>query len=147
MARSERLRVFFDADVLIAGSASRTGASHLLLRLAEVGLIDSVTCAQAVREVERNLAAKLPAAVPAFRAILTAVDMKVVSDSPASRAELHLAQVHPDDRPILMSALASKCDYLATFNVRHYRGLRGEIIVARPGDILAQIRRRLVDLT
>jgi predicted nucleic acid-binding protein len=111
--------VFLDADVLIAGSASTTGASHLLLRLAEAGALEAVTSRQAVQEADRNLLAKLPAAVPAFRAILSSA-VRVVAD-PSPRAAAGFAgQADTDDLPILAAADSSGCDYLEAISQPHY---------------------------
>ena len=57
-----RPRVFFDADVLFAGAASPSeqGASLVLLRMAELSLIEAITSDQVISEVERNLTAKMP---------------------------------------------------------------------------------------
>ena len=41
------VRVFFDSDVMIAGSASASGASFALLHLAELGLIKGYVSAHA----------------------------------------------------------------------------------------------------
>ena len=143
MPTGDRIRVFFDADALIAGTASSTGASHVPLRLAELGLIEGVTCEQALGEAERNLAAKLPAALPAFRAILSAAAIQVVPEpEPEGRAALH-GLAHEDDLPILAAALASRSHYVTTFNVRHYHVPAGRIRVARPGEVVADLRRRL----
>ncbi len=37
-------KIFVDANVLVAGADSRSGASHAVLALAEVGLFKLVTC-------------------------------------------------------------------------------------------------------
>ncbi len=52
----EKPRVFVDADVLFAGAASprEYGASLVILRMAEITLIDAVTCHQVTIEVERT---------------------------------------------------------------------------------------------
>ena len=65
-------RIFVGADVIFCGAASpmEQGASHVTLLLAEVGLIDAVTSQQAVVEVERNLAAKMPKALLSFRHLI-----------------------------------------------------------------------------
>lgn len=47
-------RLFLDSSVIIAGLASRTGASHAILALAELGLIRLVGCPYILTEVERN---------------------------------------------------------------------------------------------
>lgn len=64
-----------DADVLFAGSASPTefGASLVVLRMAEIPLIHAVTSRQVIVEAERNLAKKMPAALPAFQ--ITSLDI------------------------------------------------------------------------
>lgn len=59
-------RIFLDASVIISGIASRTGGSHALLVLAEIGLIRPVICQYIFQEVERNIQAKLPKAIPNF---------------------------------------------------------------------------------
>ena len=63
-----RPRVFIDADVLFAGAASPSvyGASLLILRLAEITLIEAIASEQVMAEAERNLTTNLPHALPAF---------------------------------------------------------------------------------
>ena len=99
-----RPRVFIDADVLIAGAASTTGASHLVLRLSELGLIDGIVSAQVVREAERNLERKVPAAIPTFRALLAAA-CQLVGDPSEDRMAALQEQADPKDVPILAAAL------------------------------------------
>ncbi len=53
-------KIFFDADALIAGSASQTGASFLLLQLCEIRILTGLTCLLVVEECRRNLRKKLP---------------------------------------------------------------------------------------
>lgn len=67
-----RPRVFVDADILLAGAAAPAehGASLVLLRLAEITLIEAITSEQAIAEAERNLGDKLPAALPVFRLLV-----------------------------------------------------------------------------
>jgi hypothetical protein len=62
-------RVFVDVDALFAGAAGPTehGASLMVLRMAEITLIDAVTSQQVIVEAERNLGDKLPAALSAFQ--------------------------------------------------------------------------------
>jgi hypothetical protein len=52
--------VFLDADVIFAGAAAPTehGASHVVLRMSEITLIDCVTSEQVMAEVEGNLTEK-----------------------------------------------------------------------------------------
>jgi predicted nucleic acid-binding protein len=79
-------KVFLDADVLFAGAASPSthGASYIVLRRAELTLIECVTSEQVITEAERNLSEKLPNKLPAFHQLvnrcLRIVPDPVVSD-------------------------------------------------------------------
>ena len=133
-----------DADALFAGSASVTGASHLVLQLGELGIIEVGLPDQARVEAERNLAAKLPAVLPAFRAIVDACC--IVLPMPAAAASQALAdagEADPKDAPILAAALAAECRWLVTF-VRDYRTRR--ISVSEPGRFLDALRGELLAL-
>lgn len=79
------LRVFCDADVLISGAASTVGASHILLRLSELTLVDCFTSRYVLSEVERNLSAKLLGALAAFQLIVHAAFDVVPDGSAAAR--------------------------------------------------------------
>lgn len=142
----ERLRVFIDADALFAGSASPSGASHLILQLGELGIIDLLASKQVRAEVERNLTAKLPAALPAFRAIASAACQPATEPDPDATREVlaaHLAD--PKDAPILVAAIASHCRWLVTFSIRDYRP-GDQIAVVTPGDFVKQFREHLLSL-
>lgn len=64
------LTIFFDANVLIAGLFSQSGASFLLLQLCELGLLKGFTCKQAIDECREAIRAKLPEAEPIFEKII-----------------------------------------------------------------------------
>jgi predicted nucleic acid-binding protein len=46
-------RIFADSSVLIAGCGSRTGASHAVLTMAEIGLFKLVVSEQVLEECDR----------------------------------------------------------------------------------------------
>jgi predicted nucleic acid-binding protein len=140
------LRVFFDADVLIAGSASTTGASCALLHLAEIGIIEGVTSAQATQEAEDNIRQKLPAAINKFRAFLSSAVHTVVVPSPADIQSAE-GQAAPEDVPILAAALASGSRYLVTFNVRDYFFTGKALRVVQPEWLVKHIRRSVARRT
>ncbi len=137
--------MFIDADVLIAGSASTTCASHVILQLGELGLLDLVSSAQARSEVERNLTAKLPAALPAFRLIAQA-SCRWVADPPATDITSASGEAHPKDLPLLLAAALAGCQSLVTFNTRDYRPKRLTIQIETPGEFLARLRTHLGEL-
>lgn len=139
-----RLRVFVDADVLFAGAASPSthGASHIILAMGELTLIECITSEQAVAEVERNLAAKLPAKLPEFR-LLVSRALRVVPDPTQEHLSEYVGQADPQDLPLLVAALREGCPYLTTFNTRHYFPAGPTIKILRPGDLVLTIRQTL----
>jgi len=141
-------RIFVDADVLFAGAASPSehGASLLVLRMAEITLVEALTSEQVIAEAERNLADKLPQVLPAFRLIASRC-LRVVPDPSASDLQPYRGLADPADLPILVAALREGCPWLVTFNVRHYQPGHSGVAVLRPGDFLLRVRDRLARLT
>ena len=142
MERPAKPRLFVDADVLIAASASTKGASHVLLQLSDLTIIECVVSEQVIVEAERNLKDKLPQALPAFR-LLVASAVEQVEDPDQSQTQPLVGQAEAKDLSILAAALSNGCQYLVTFNVRHYRPLADTITVLRPGEFLLKLREQL----
>lgn len=136
-----RPRVFLDADVIFAGSASpqEHSASQVILSLGEVTMLECVTSEQAVIEVERNLRLKLPAKIPEFRLIVSR-SLQVLPDPKLSDLAFWHEQADPKDLPILVAAIQAGCQRLLTFNLRHYMPAEGQITVMRPGQYLQELR-------
>jgi predicted nucleic acid-binding protein len=65
--------IFADSSVIIAGAASSTGASRAVLTLAELGFLKVVISQLVLEESQRNLAKKLPAALPVFTQLLATI--------------------------------------------------------------------------
>jgi predicted nucleic acid-binding protein len=136
------IRIFCDADVLIAGAASTTGASHILLQLSELTLVQCLTSREAVEESERNLIAKIPTALPAFRLILDAA-VELVPSAPASVLRSCVGRAHVKDVAILAAAISAEADFLTTFNTRHFRARKSPPVIVPPGKVLLRIRTSL----
>lgn len=133
-----------DADALFAGAASVSGASHVILQLGELGIIEVGVPEQARAEAERNLAAKLPAALPAFRTLMDACTVPLGMAPQAASGRLARAgAAHPKDAPILAAGLAADCRWLVTFNVRDFPTDR--IRVSEPGPFLEALRAQLAE--
>lgn len=143
-ARPSKPRVFVDADVLFAGAAgpSEHGASLLILRMAEITLIEAVTSQQAVTEAERNLAEKLPQALLPFQLIVGRC-LRVVPDPTPDDLEPYSGLADPADLPILVAAVREGCSWLVTFNIRHFQPGHPSVTVLRPGDFVVRVRERL----
>ena len=143
----DKPRVFIDADVLFAGAASPSehSASLLILRLAEITLIEAVTSQQVITEAERSLAEKLPGALPAFR-LLVARCLRVVPGPLPTDLDPYQGLADPADLPILVAALKEGCPWLVTFNLRHFQPGHPDLTVLRPGELVLRVRDRLARL-
>ena len=137
-------RVFVDADVLFSGAASpgAYGASLVVLRMAEITLIDAVASQQVIVEAKRNLTSKIPAALPAFR-LIVARSLQIVPDPEPDDLLAYDGLADPKDLAILVAALREGCPWLVTFNERHYQPGHPDIDVVRPGEFLLHARDRL----
>lgn len=134
-------RIFIDSDVLFAGAASPNehSASNLILRMAELTLIEAIVSTQVITEVERNLQEKMPKALPAFHLLVTRC-LKVMEDPKRAEINEYHGLVNTGDLPILVTAIREGCSFLATFNIRHYQPGHSAVAVLRPGDLVLRIR-------
>lgn len=141
-------RVFVDADVLFAGSASPSehSASLVILRMAEITLIDAVASQQVITEAERNLGDYLPTALPLFRTLVGRC-LRIV-ENPTTDQVAELGSIADSkDLPILGAALRAQCTWLVTFNTRHFQPGYPSVIVLRPGKFVQRIRGLLASLS
>jgi len=149
MATDERAkpRALVDADVLFAGAAGPTeyGASLVILRMAEITLVEAVTCQQVIDEVERNLTGKIPVALPAFRMLVSRC-LKVVPTPTENEIETYQGLAHDKDLPILVTAIREQCPMLVSFNQRHFLPGHPAVEVMLPGDFVQRVRYLLSDM-
>jgi len=141
-------RIFIDADVLFAGAASPNefSACLVILRMAEITLIEAVTSVQVITEVERNLKEKMPAALPAFQMIVSRC-LHVVSDPTMAEIKALSKAADAKDLPILAAAVREGCVYLTTHNIRHFQPGVESVTVLKPGDVVQRIRYLLAQMS
>lgn len=141
-------RIFVDADVLFAGAASPNehSASNLILRMAELTLIEAITSVQVITEVERNLVEKMPKALPAFQ-LLVSRCLKIVEDPDPAELVEYIGLANHEDLPILVASIREECSLLTTFNLRHYRPGHPSLAVLIPGDLVLRVRYLLARLS
>jgi hypothetical protein len=146
--KTDKPRVFIDADVLIAGSASPSehSASLVILRMSEITLIEAITSEQVIAEAERNVGEKIPRALPAFR-LLASKCVRIVQDPLRSDIEPNRGLADPKDLPLLAAAVRETCPWLATFNVKHYQPGHPSVTVLKPGDLVLRVRDLLAHLS
>ena len=137
-------KVFVDANVLIAGADSRSGASNALLQLAEVGLFQLVVSRQVLDEAERNLRKKLPRALPAFAALLAQLSLEIVADPPDDACRGWQEIIESKDAPILAAAVLAQVDRLVTLNTKDFTPAVAQasgLTIQTPAEFIRNVRR------
>jgi predicted nucleic acid-binding protein len=144
MSGRRRIRLFLDSNVLAAGIVSSWGLDRATLSLC-AAKVCKLVLAEAVRdEVEENLvlyAERLPP-IDADQLIedyhrlikLTEPELAPHPDKDLVRLSRHLIR-HEADVPVLLSAMASRPDWLLTNNIKHFTravALRTSLRIATP---------------
>ena len=129
MTTSRKLRLFLDSNVLTAGLVSACGLDKATLSLCAAGVCRLVL-AEAVRdEVEENLllhATRLPSLdadelIEDYRRLIKLTSPQLVPFPSAETVRSHRQLIrHAADVPILLSAMASKPDWVLTHNTKHF---------------------------
>lgn len=146
MTSQRRIRLFLDSNVLTGGIVSPWGLDKAVLSLC-AARVCRLILAEVVRdEVEENLllhAERLPALdgnalIDDYRRLikLTKPEMVPYPDAHSVRSNRHLIR-HAADVPVLLSAMASKPDWLLTHNTRHFTpavAQRAGLRIATPAD-------------
>ena len=142
---ADRWRVFVDTNVLIAGLASRTGASAAILDLGEAEEIIIMVSRQVLMEADRVFLAKFPHLIARYRTFIKSL-APLLADDPTPRAVQAAAQaIDLDDAPILAAAKQEEVDYLVTLNTRHFMTLNVRTffpgLIVTPAEFLTAFRR------
>jgi len=136
-------RVFVDANVLVGGADSSSGASYAILRLAEVGLFQPVVSRQVLDEAERNLRKKLLRALPNFAAQMAHLRLEIVPDPTPDEVIPWTAIIHPSDAPILCAAVKASVNRFLTLNTRHFTpevAVRSGLLIQTPAQFMVDVR-------
>ncbi len=136
-------RVFFDANVLIAGAASHRGASRAVLMMAEAGLFRMVVSRQVLDEAERNLRRKLPRGLPILAEMLGHIHLEVVDDPSPHSFTRWLDCIEAKDAPIVEAAVNANIDYLLTLNSHDFTpgvAARSGLTILAPAQFVERIR-------
>lgn len=141
--------IFFDSSALIAGIVSTQGAARAILLLAEDEKIRITVSEQVITEVERNIARKVPKALPFTRELILLANIRIVRDPQLEEVLLHQDWIsHVSDVSILVAAVRARVDFLATLNTKHFLedpqvANRSGLRIGTPGDALAWARKQL----
>ena len=136
------MRLFLDTSVLLAAAGSVGGASRFVVGEAAARGWKLVTADYCADEVRRNLPKLTPFAPNAWKQTIAPV-----LELTEVRLALDRALIFPQakDRPVVISALAARCDWLLTLDETDFhRNLGREVYgmgVATPGQFLMAQRK------
>jgi predicted nucleic acid-binding protein len=136
-------KVFADSSILIAGAASRTGASRAVLTMAEIGLFQLVVSEQVLEECQRNLSNKLPAALPTFNQLISSINPEILPNPPLTESARWFIIIEAKDAPILAAAVIAKVDRLLTLNTKDFTSevaIQSELTIQTPAEFVREIR-------
>ena len=142
------IRIFADANILIAGADSRSGASRAVLLMAEIGLFKLVVSRQIIDEAERNIRKKLPRALPNFAEQMTNLNLEIVDDPNSVDAAKWESIIEAKDAPIIAAAVLAKVDRILSLNSKDFTQEVAEkcgIPIQLPGQFIQEIRT-IIDL-
>jgi predicted nucleic acid-binding protein len=146
VSSQRRIRLFLDSNVLTGGIVSPWGLDKAALSLCAARLCKLVLAEIVRDEVEQNLllhAERLPAReadelIEHYRRLIKLTDPETVP-YPAKelvQSSRHLIR-HAADVPVLLSAMASKPDWLLTRNTKHFTqsvAKRSGLRIATPAE-------------
>ncbi|MBU1322938.1 PIN domain-containing protein [Patescibacteria group bacterium] len=121
MAGVKIIKVFLDASVLVAASASVNGASAYILHLARQRKIKAFVSEDAVGEAVKNVNLKLAAAgKERLKTYLIKARLKLVDSPEAETIAACEKIIHFKDAPILAAAIAKRVNILLTLDRKHF---------------------------
>lgn len=135
------MRIFLDSSALLAAAGSAQGASRFVITVAAAHDWELITSDYCAEETRRNLSKLRPAAAkvwqkqlsPLVRFVRTAVAL----DKP-------LVFPKAKDQPVVITALASRADWLLTLDEGDFQKKLGREIyglrLATPGEFLLEQR-------
>lgn len=139
----ELRKVFADANVLIAGAASRTGASSAVLLMAEIGLFRLVVSRLVLEEAERNLRNKLPRALPNFARQMAQLQLEIVPPPTDEEVQRWAGIIEAKDAPILATAVSAQVERLVTLNSKDFTpevAAQSGLRILSPAELVQEIR-------
>jgi len=135
------VRLFLDSSVLLAAAGSSTGASRLLFDNASRHGWKLLTAEYCLREAEFNLPKLGKRAELSWAQIIRPALNTVTAQLTLDRPLIYRAT---KDRPVVISALSQKADYLLTLDRDDFHDLLGRSVyglpIRTPGEFLREIR-------
>lgn len=137
------VRVFLDSNVILSGLFSDRGAPRILLDILSLNLsvIAGITGRYNIMEIERNLRAKLPEAVPVYKEYIGKLNLHIIPIPAMEELRKYTGAIAAKDVPVLVSAIKGRADYLITGDKKDFGKLKNKypFIITAPSDFLDNI--------
>lgn len=134
------MRLFLDSSVLLAAAGSSKGASRLLFDHATSHGWQLLTADYCVREAEFNLPKIGEKAELSWKVVIQPALIPAKAQLTLDRPLIYHAT---KDRPVVISALSQKADYLLTLDRDDFHDLLGRSVyglpIRTPGEFLREI--------
>lgn len=140
-------RLFLDANIFFAATASATGASRAIFLLAQKKYHCIVSSAYAIEEARRNIALKLPEDTSGIFWSLVSQLHAVDNQQPSQQELQRYHHILPTkDIPIIVSAMRMHADFLITLDKKDFKSKKmggQEILTIKlPGEYLQELSDR-----
>lgn len=128
MAKREAVRIFLDSNVILSGLLSDKGAPRIILDILCLRLpfLIGVTGQYNIMEIERNLAKKMPADIPAYREYLPKINLETIPMPKAAEIKKSYGSISDNDIPVLISAVNGNADFLVTGDKKDFVKLKAK---------------------
>jgi predicted nucleic acid-binding protein len=159
LSQGKRVRVFLDSNVLTAGIVSTWGLDKAVLSLCAARICRLVLAEVVREEVEENLLIRLGGlksgdidrVLDSYVHLIDLMKPEIVPfpDKAEVRAGRHLIR-HEADVPVLLSAIASRPDWLITHNTKHFTptvARRTGLRIATPVEFFRALSKSLTRST
>jgi predicted nucleic acid-binding protein len=143
-------RVFLDSNVILSGLFSEAGPPRIILDLfcLDLPMIQGMTGAFNLVEIERNLKKKMPAALPIYHEYFSKIRLEVIPMPPLALVKKLSGSTADKDLAVLASALTGKADYLVTGDKKDFskKKLKGDypFRVVTPAEFLDQVLPEMI---
>ncbi len=138
-------RVFIDASVWVAASASPSGGSSLVLDICRGKQYAAVCTQRVLMEAQTNIRHKLPqAALVRFYDSLASVPVEILPEVEEEQERAAEGIVAPKDAHVLAAATASQVELLITLDRKHLandtvREAVRPLRILLPGEFIQQV--------
>lgn len=119
-------RIFLDSNVVLSGLFSERGAPRIILDILSLKLpfIVGVTGQYNLLEIERNIARKLPAALPLYKVYYKKMNLEIIPVPSDEEMKRFAGAIARKDIPVLVSAVKGKADFLVTGDKKDFERLK-----------------------